>query len=192
MHVGATWCIGLNLRFLQPTQVHNPNGITIGSAVFSHSWPQSVSILGHDPRRSKSGERAEIFFVQVNNARLYRFPVSQISQNLHTRRGCMSPWFLSENIYENLPVRGLFSRKATLCENLHAISDFRPRDFSEMIIKREKSRQVSTPTECWLSIYMVGINSKWFPWPVERAHGVYFRIQDHARFTYLKDLAAEL
>jgi len=28
--------------------------------------------------------------------------------------------------------------------------------------------------------------------PVERAHGVYFRIRDHAWFTYLKNLTAEL
>jgi len=33
-------------------------------------------------------------------------------------------------------------------------------DFSEMITNRGKSRQIGMPTECWLSIYTVGINSK--------------------------------
>jgi len=32
-HIGATWQIRLNLCFLRPTQVHNPNGKSIGSAV---------------------------------------------------------------------------------------------------------------------------------------------------------------
>jgi len=32
---GATWQIGLNLCFLRLTRVHNPNGISIGSAVFA-------------------------------------------------------------------------------------------------------------------------------------------------------------
>jgi len=31
---GATWLIRLNLCILRPTRVHNPNGISIGSAVF--------------------------------------------------------------------------------------------------------------------------------------------------------------
>ena len=34
-YIGATWRIRLNLCFLQPTRVHNPNGISIGSAVFA-------------------------------------------------------------------------------------------------------------------------------------------------------------
>jgi len=33
-HIGATWRIRLNLCFLRPTRVLNPNGISIGSAVF--------------------------------------------------------------------------------------------------------------------------------------------------------------
>ena len=38
-HIGATWRVRLNLCFLQPTRVHNPNGKSIGSLVqpFLHS-----------------------------------------------------------------------------------------------------------------------------------------------------------
>jgi len=34
-HIGTTWRIQLNLSFLLPTQVHNTNGKSIGSAVFA-------------------------------------------------------------------------------------------------------------------------------------------------------------
>jgi len=33
-HIGTTWQIRLNLCFLRPTWVHNPNGKLIGSAIF--------------------------------------------------------------------------------------------------------------------------------------------------------------
>jgi len=33
-HIGATWRIQLNLCFLQPISVHNPNGKSVGSAIF--------------------------------------------------------------------------------------------------------------------------------------------------------------
>ena len=45
-------------------------------------------------KRERKSERN--FFCPVNNARLDRFPVSQISRNLHTRRGSVSRWILSE------------------------------------------------------------------------------------------------
>jgi len=34
-YIGATWQIRLNLCILWPTRVHNPNGTSIGSAVFA-------------------------------------------------------------------------------------------------------------------------------------------------------------
>ena len=40
-HTGATWRIRLNLCFLRPTQVHNTNGKSIGSAIL-HSSRQRV------------------------------------------------------------------------------------------------------------------------------------------------------
>ena len=84
----------------------------------------ALADFGCDPRRSESGSASRNFFCQVNNARLYRFPVSQISRNLHTRRGSMSPWILSENIFENLPVRSFFLKKnVNFC--LIVVNDFR-------------------------------------------------------------------
>jgi len=50
--------------------------------------------FGRDPHRSESGRASGnfvVFFCPVNNARLCRFLVIQISRNLHTRRGSMSP-----------------------------------------------------------------------------------------------------
>jgi len=145
----------------------NGFGWNLGHSEYAvRSWPWQI--LGAIRAEARAGERAEVFFCQENNALLYRFPVSQISRNLHTRRGSMSPWILSENICENSPVRGLFPKRQLLRENLHATFDFRPRfhHFSEMITNRGMLRQVGMPTECWLSTCTVGIiNSKWFPWP---------------------------
>jgi len=117
--------------------------------------------FGRDPRRSE-GERTS--FCDVNNARLYRFPVSQISRNLHTRRGSVSPWILLENIFENLPVRGLFPKRQLLGDRRQRLRTW-GRDISEMITNLGKSWQVGQPTECWLSTCILGINSKSFPWP---------------------------
>jgi len=118
--------------------------------------------FGRDTRRSESGEWAEIFCL-LNNARLYRFPMSQISQNLNTRRGSMSPWIL-RNIFENLPVRGIFSKKVNFCVNIDRQRlPTSGRDFFETITNRGESRQVGQPTECWFSICTVEINSKSFP-----------------------------
>ena len=44
-HTGATWWIRLNLCFLQPTWVHNPNGKSIGSAVFAQLMAESPYTL---------------------------------------------------------------------------------------------------------------------------------------------------
>jgi len=86
--------------------------------VRSRTW----QILGAIHTEARAGDRAEfLFFCPVNNARLCRFSVSQISQNLHTRRGSMSPWILSENIYENLPVRGLFPKRQLLGDHLQRL-----------------------------------------------------------------------
>jgi len=44
-HIGAAWRIRLNLCFLRPTRVHNPNGKSIGSADLAHSSQQKIPIL---------------------------------------------------------------------------------------------------------------------------------------------------
>jgi len=86
----------------------------------------AMADFGRDPRRSKSWTAK--FFCPVINARLYRFPVSQISRNLHTRRGSERWWILSENIFENLPIKGLFyPKRSTFAWTSSMTLDFRPR-----------------------------------------------------------------
>ena len=59
-------------------------------------------------------------------------------------------------------------------------------DFSKMITNLGKSWQVGAPMECWLSVHTVGINSKSFPWPVQRARERTFQCPVWLDFTYLK------
>ena len=54
--------------------------------------------------RSMQKRERKFCFCQVNNARLCRFPVSQISRNLHTRRGTEKRWIPSDFFFENLPL----------------------------------------------------------------------------------------
>jgi len=44
-HIGATWPILLNLCFLQPTRVYNPNGKSIGSAISAQLTAESIYAL---------------------------------------------------------------------------------------------------------------------------------------------------
>jgi len=78
------------------------------------SWPRQI--LGAICAEARAGDLAEVlFFCQVNNARLCRFPVSQISRNLHTIlwRGES----FRNNFLENLPLSGLFFQKTVIIVN---------------------------------------------------------------------------
>jgi len=125
--------------------------------------------FGRDPRRSESGTASGIFvfICPVNNERLYRFSVSQISRNLHTRRGSERWWILSENIFENLSVRSLLFEKGQLLGDRRQRLRNSGRDICGMITNLGKLWQVGQPTECWLSICTLGINSKSFSWPAD-------------------------
>ena len=63
-------------------------------------WPWQI--LGAIRAVARAGEPGEIF-CQVNNARLYRFRVGQISRNMNTTRRSVSRWILSEQNVENSP-----------------------------------------------------------------------------------------
>jgi len=80
--------------------------------------------FGRDPRRSESGRASGnlVVFCPVNTARLYRFPVSQISRNIHTRRGSERRWILSEKIFENFPEADFFSKKVNFWATV--VNDF--------------------------------------------------------------------
>ena len=88
-----------------------------------------------------------------------------------------------ENIGKNLPVRGLFSQKPPFLLDQSQRFPTSGRDFSEMVTNLGKSWQVGPPVECWLSTDTVGMNWKWFPWPVTRTHGEQFRPQKHSSTT---------
>jgi len=106
-------------------------------------WSRPRQILGAIRGEARAGDRAEFlfFFYHVNNARLYRFPVSQISRNLHTRRGSERWWIISENIWENLMVGGLFQKGQLLREHRQRLPTS-GRDICEMIANLGKSRLV--------------------------------------------------
>jgi len=75
-------------------------------------WGWLWWILGAMRAVARAGESGEVlFFCQVNNERLYRFSVRQISRNLNTIRWSVSWWILSAQNFENFPVRGRFFQK---------------------------------------------------------------------------------
>jgi len=84
----------------------------------------ALADFGRIRAEPRAGERAEIYFsCPVNNAPLYRFPVSQISRNSHTRRRSMSPWILSKNNLWKFACNGSFSKNVNFCVKI--FNDFR-------------------------------------------------------------------
>jgi len=106
---------------ITPQEV-NGFGWNLGNSeyiVWSWPWP----ILRVIRAEARAGDLAEFlfFFCQVNNARLCRFPVSQFSRNLHTKRVSVTRWILSETFFA---LKGSFFQKPW---SSSIISDFRPR-----------------------------------------------------------------
>ena len=98
-------------------------------ALWVHCLPLALADFGRDWHRSER-ERARgnfVFFCLVNHTRFHRLPFCQISRNLHTICGSVSQWILSEQLFENFPVRGrFFPKTATFLENASTTSDFMP------------------------------------------------------------------
>jgi len=121
----------------------------------ARSWPDRFWAWSTQKREWECS-RYFVFFCQVNNARLCRFPMSQISWNLHTRRGSMSPWILSENICQKFSVRGVFLPiKANFGWPSSTTSHFRPR----YLRNDYKSRKVMTG---WRAYVMLAFHL--YPW----------------------------
>ena len=100
---------------ITPPEV-NGFGSNLGNSEYIvWSWPWQI--LGAIRAEARAGKFC--CFCQVNNTRLRWFPVSQISRNLHTRRGSVTWWILSDFFGENLPLRGLFQK------TLIIVNDFR-------------------------------------------------------------------
>jgi len=64
-------------------------------ALWVHCQGLALADFGRDPRSSERW-RGKRIFCQINNARLYRFAVGQISRNLNTTRRSVSRWILLE------------------------------------------------------------------------------------------------
>jgi len=79
----------------------------------------ALTDFGRDPRISQSGRpcRNFVFFCKVNNARLCRFPVSQFSRNLHTKRDSERRWILLGNIFWKFAPNGSFFQKTVIIVN---------------------------------------------------------------------------
>jgi len=95
-------------------------------ALWVYCLPQALADFRNDLRRSNS-EAKFCLFGLLSNVRFLRLPIGQISQNLHTRHGSVMCWILSEQNFENLSVRGLFSKKANFERKSSTTCDFRLR-----------------------------------------------------------------
>jgi len=146
-----------------------------------HCLPLALADFGPNPHRSKSASRSFVFFCLVNNTRLYQYPVGQICTQDVDLRGGKSFW---NKILKIFPQEVVFSKMASLWIISPTTSDCRRPELSNDIYIDENSRLHDPSTECPLSNLTVGINSKSFPWPVQRARGVHFWIRDQAWFTY--------
>jgi len=90
-------------------------------------WPWQI--LGAICAEVTAKERDEFLFFLSGKQRPtlpYRFPVGQISWNLHTRRGSVSRRILSEENFENFPVRGRFFQTRKFWPKFPTTCDFRP------------------------------------------------------------------
>ena len=126
------------------------------------------------PRRSGSGSasRNVVFFGPLNNAQFHRLPVGQVSRNLH-KKTCFLVLCgaFGKHLWKFARKGSFFPKIPPFWLDQTQRFQISGRDFSETITNLGKSWQAGTPVECWLSIHTVGMNSKWFPWPVARAHG---------------------
>ena len=163
---------------ITPPEV-NGFGWSLGNSEYI-VWSCPWQILGAIRAEAVARARAEIFFCPLNDVRFHRFPVGQISQNLH-KKTCFRVllWGFGKHLWK-FGVKGHFSQKNSIFAwSKSTISDFRNR----FLRKDYKSRKVMTgctPVECWLSIDTVGMNSKWFPWHVTPAHGERFFSQKYS------------
>jgi len=143
---------------------------------------------GHDPHISKSGRvsRNIVFFVwwAMHDFTVFR---SAKFHEIRTLHGSMLPRILSENVFLKICPKGSFSKKANFVWESSRDSDFRPRFLPKWLQIVESHDRLACPRN-------VG-----FPFiPLESTQSdplacrVRTRIRDHAWFTYLKHLTAEL
>jgi len=86
------------------------------------SWPWQI--LGAI-RAEARAERQPNFFCQVNNARLYRFPVSQISRNLKTNVDLRGGESFRKTFVKICPLGVFFPKTSTFAWTSSTTSNFR-------------------------------------------------------------------
>jgi len=122
----------------------------------------------------RSSDSAEhwIHFTATCDARLHWFLVGQISRNLNITRWSESRWILSEQNFENFPVRGHCSKKTlNFRKNVNVLrlqAAITPKWLQ--IVGNSLPRSLCTGCLPVVSIFTVGINSEWFPWPLQSTH----------------------
>jgi len=145
-------------------------------------WDWSWQILGaiHAGRSAEPGE----IFGHVNNARVYRFPVSQISRNLNITRRSLSQWILSEQNFQKkkFSVRGRFLKKRKKIEFFQRLATS-GRHNSTMIIDRRKFVTKWFLYGMSSFHFTVGINDQVIPWPVQETYPQKSFFCDVARVT---------
>ena len=145
----------------------------------------ALTDFGHDSCRSESGRPCGSF-VFLSGKQRTTLPISgqpNFTKFAHKTWFCevLNPFGI---IFWKFALMGSFFQKNRDHRQRFPTSS---RDFSEMITNLGKSWQVGAPMECWLSIRTVGINSKSFLWPVQRARERTFKCPVvWLDFTYLK------
>jgi len=174
----SVWTVFMRSAITPPEVNQFRWNLALSEYIVCH-WPWQI--LG--PIHTEARVRAEVlfFFCLVNNIRLYQYPVGQICTQDVDLRGGKSFW---NKILKIFPQEVVFSKMASLWIISPTTSDCRRPELSNDIYIDENSRLHDPSTECPLSNLTVGINSKSFPWPVQRARGVHFWIRDQAWFTY--------
>jgi len=133
----------------------------------------ALADFGRDLHRSKSGRVSQnfVFFVKETMHDFTNFRSAKFHEIYTQDVDLKGGESFRKQILKILPQGGLFFQKGNFCAKIFTRLPTSSRDFPEMITNRGKSRWIGQPTEFWLSICTVGINSKSFPCPVQHAYG---------------------
>ena len=136
-------------------------------ALWLHCLGLALADFGRDPCSSEIWRaRRNFLFFLLGKQRFYRFLVGQISRNLNTTRRSVSRWILSEQNFENFPVRGRFFQKTQNIKFFFNILRLQAAITPQWLQIDRNSLPSDPSTGCLVSIFTVGINLKSFPWPV--------------------------
>ena len=156
------------------------------------SWPWQI--LGAiRQKQERESELKFCFFCPVDNARLYRFPVSQISRKTKSQISHKTWIYVAMNPFEKFFWK--FARKGSFSQKGQLLREYRPWLPASGAIS-PKWLQIAESHDRLAGLCNVGFPSvpleSTQSHSVESAQGVYFRMRDHKWFTYIKNVTAEL